>query len=295
MDNEAILPLLKPADWNLRDDMVCRPLAAFPASGMPFVAYGWDHPHTFELLAHGGANGATPASLDPLALRHLRARSASWDRVDVKLGWFSKLRLLVCTDDFLAAEHILDAEFLREAQRQLRAEMLAVGVPRRGMLMVCDGARPKEDLERFCAAVGGQYHRAEAPPITSTVFAALDGAIVGHLEDGGLAAGMKAHVADVADAIYVQSITLEADGARRAVICAGGEPLELLAGRIRREFATLVRKYGVALRAEVAIIPDLTPQSVELDAWMPALATGLSELAGELGLPHDVRVGYGQP
>jgi len=295
MDTDSILPLLKPADWNLRKEMVCRPLAPFPARDMPFVTYGWDHPHTFELLAHDRANGASPSSLDPLALAHLRARSASWNRVDVKLGWFSKLRLVVCTDDFLAAERILDGEFLREAQRQLRANMLAVGIPRRGMLMACDGARSKEDLERFCAAVGGQFHRAEAPPITTTVFAVIDGGIVGHLEDGGLAAGMKPHVADDADAIYVQSITLEADGARRAVICAGGEPLELLAGRIRREFATLVGKYGVALRAEVAIIPDLTPQSAELDAWMPALATGLSELAGELGLPHDVHVGYGQP
>ena len=294
MNTESILPLLKPADWDLHDDMVCRPLAAFPARDMPFVAYGWDHPHTFELLSRERAHGATPASLDPIALAHLRRRAGSWERVDIKLGLFKKMRFLVCGDDFLAAERILDADFLRDAQRQLGAKMLAIGIPRRGMLMVCDGARSQEDLQRFCQAVAGQYHRAESPAITATVFGVVDGAIVGHLEDAGVAAQIKGRIADEGEEIYVQSITLEAEGARRAVICAGGEPLELLAARIRREYTGLVSKYGTGLRAEVAIIPELTPKSDELDAWMPQLATGLNELASELGLPSDVRVAYGQ-
>ena len=190
-----ILPLLKPAAWNLKDLMVHRPLAELPAASMPLVAYGWDRPNTFEMLARDRAGDATPASLDAPAIEHLRARTASWEKIEIKLGWFKKARFLVCGNDFLAAERILDAEFLRDAQRQLGAKMLAVGVPRRGLLMACDGAQSKDLLARFSTAVAGQYHRGETPMITALVFAVVDGAIVGHLDDGGVSENVKAAVA----------------------------------------------------------------------------------------------------
>jgi len=293
---EPPLPLLKPADWNERDVMVCRPLADLPAQGMPLVAYGWDHPNTFELLSRDHAGGATPDSLDRGALAGLRARSATWQPIEIKLGWFKKVRFLVCGDDFLAAERILDEQFLQQAQRTLGAKLLAVGIPRRGMLMACDGAASKDHLQRFCAAVAGQFHRAETPPITATVFGVIDGKIVGHLEDGGIASEVKTRVADEpAEDIYIQSISLDDAGTRRTVICAGGMPLDRLEARIRRELSSLVAKYGAALRAEVAIIPDLTPKTTALDAWLPTLAAGLTGLAGELGAAHAVEVNYGQP
>jgi hypothetical protein len=298
MNTEGLLPLLKPADWDLQAEMVCRPLAPFPVGDMPMVTYGWDHPNTFELLARASADAATPASLDPIALAHLRGRGGSWERLDVKIGFLKKLRMVICGNDFLAAERILDAEFLREAQSKLGAKMLAVGIPRRGMLMACDGAASKDNLARFCAAAAGQYHRAEAPPITTTIFAVVDGTLVGCLEDGGVARNVKTQLEsdpEEADPIYIQSMTFDNDGSRRAVIVAGGEPLDLLEARIRRELASLVRKYGAELRPEVAIVPDLTPKTSELDAWMPAVATRLTGLASELGLPHEVRIVYGTP
>jgi hypothetical protein len=89
-------------------------------------------------------------------------------------------------------------------------------------------------------------------------------------------------------------MTLDVGDKRVAVICAGGEELDRLEARIRREVTGLVNKYGAALRTEVAIIPDLTPKSAA-EAWMPSLARGLTGLVGELGVPHDVRVTYGQP
>jgi len=195
VDTAGILPLLKPADWNLKASMVHRPLTDMPAKNMPVVAYGWDRPNTFEMLGRERAGGATPASLEGPAIEHLRKRTATWEKVEIKLGWLKKVRFLVCGDDFLAAERILDAEFLKQAQRQLGAKMLAVGIPRRGLLMACDGAQSKEVLGRFSAAVAGQFHRGETPTITTLVFAVVDGAIVGHLDDGGVADDMKAAVA----------------------------------------------------------------------------------------------------
>lgn len=303
---EDILPLLKPADWELRDKMVCRPLAELGTRGLPLVAYGWDRPNTFEMLGLDHPAAAPAAQLDGPALAHLRARPASWETIAIKVGWFRKVRFLVCGDDFLAAERILDTAFLTAAQRQLGAKLLAVGIPRRGLLMVCDGG-DKQTLRRFCAAVAGQYHRGESPTITPTIFAAVDGTLVGHLDDGGIAADVRDKLDEDADTdldgdtgdtdrdgVYVQTLTLDVAGTRRAVICAGGEPLELLEARIRHELATMLGRYGSAIRAEVQIIPDLNARSPALDSWMPALATRLSGLAGELGAPHDVAVKYGE-
>src|SRR5262249_27524738 len=99
-----------------------------------------------------------------------------------------------------------------------------------------------------------------------------------------------------ADEIYIQSLTAEKDGARHAVICAGGEALDRLEARIRRELASLIAKYGAQLdAAEVVIIPHLTPKATELDRWMPVLASGLTGLAAGLGAKHAVRVVYGTP
>ncbi len=270
---EDILPLLEPSGWELKDKMVCRPLATFGTRRLPWVAYGWDRPSTFEVLGLDHPEAAPAELLDGAALAQLRTRSASWESITIKLGWFKKARFLACSDDFLAAERILDAEFLLAAQRLLDAKMLAVGIPRRGMLMACDGM-DKDAVARFAAAVEAQYHRAESPPISPIVFAAVDGRLIGHLDDDDETDEQVEPDDDPdgdteRDDIYVQTLTFDVGGARRAVICAGGEPLDELEVRIRGELAA----YGPA--AEVKIIPDLNPRSPALDAWMPALGARL--------------------
>ncbi|HSN29547.1 MAG TPA: hypothetical protein VLT45_24835 [Kofleriaceae bacterium] len=279
---EDILPLLQPAGWELEAKMVCRPLAQLGAvRKLPLVAYGWDRPKTFDMLGKDHPAAAPAEQLDAPALENLRARPATWELVAIKVGWFKKVRYLICVDDFLAAERILDAAFLTAAQRQLGAKLLAVGIPRRGMLMVCDGA-DRQTLRRFNAAVAGQYYRAESPPITTTIFAAVDGKLIGHLDDDDDVTDEQVEHEEDEDAdtdrdgVYVQTLTLDAPGGRRAVICAGGEPLELLEARIRDELSAMVDKYGASLEAEVQIIPDLNARSAALDTWMPALASRLS-------------------
>lgn len=56
----------------------------------------------------------------------------------------TRARILPCAHDFLAAERILDTDFLKEAQRTLRARGLLVGIPRRGRLLCIDGELPAE-------------------------------------------------------------------------------------------------------------------------------------------------------
>lgn len=273
---DDILPLLKPSAWELQHTMVCRQLATFGTRRLPWVAYGWDRPDTFEMLGLDHPAAVPAGELDGPALANLRARPATWESITIKLGWFKKVRFLICGDDFLAAERILDADFLLAAQHQLAAKMLAVGIPRRGMLMACDGM-DKDALARFAAAVEAQYHRAESPPISPMVFAAVDGKLIGHLDDDDetdeqVEAGDDPDGDTERDGLYVQTLTLDRD---RAVICAGGEPLDELESRIRSELDAMIDRYGPAMRAEVKIIPDLNARSATLDAWMPALGARL--------------------
>lgn len=89
------------------------------------------------------------------------------------------MHMLICTADYLAAERILDTHFLQETHKLLKAEMLAVGIPRRGMPLATNAKGPEEHLKRFGAAVSAQYQRADTPPITPLVFIVLEGQIVG--------------------------------------------------------------------------------------------------------------------
>ena len=188
---DEILPLLKDAAWPGREQSVCAPLTDLPIQDQPLVTFGWDRPETFEML---GRQDPLAANLDVLraaAAANLKKRAGSWQPIEIKLGLFKTGRFLVCGDDFLAAERILDPDFLMQAQRTLDAKMLAVGIPRRGIIMAANGAQSSELLQRFLAAVAGQFHRGEAPPITPTVFGVVDGAIVAHLQDGGVSAMVK--------------------------------------------------------------------------------------------------------
>ncbi len=123
MTSDTILPCLKEPGWAGAEKTVCRPLWTGERSPhIPWVAFGYDHPHSFEFLGRDRLEGLGKSedAVEREALTNLRARPASWQEISVKLGWFKKLRLQVCGDDFLAAERVLDTTFMLEAQRKLK-------------------------------------------------------------------------------------------------------------------------------------------------------------------------------
>src|SRR4029434_6808915 len=98
---------------------------------MPWLAFGYDHPHTFEFLNEEKLKtlGMTEAQGEAQALSNLRKPTPAWQSHDAPLGEGKTLKLLVCLDDFFAAERILDPEFMKEAQRRLGAPAILVGIP----------------------------------------------------------------------------------------------------------------------------------------------------------------------
>jgi hypothetical protein len=192
-DTRPILPCLKDPTWEGSEDSLCRRLDLdVDATHLPWIAFGYDGAQSFEFLSRSSLEslGKNPDQVEREAMRNLRLRRASWERVEAKIGFLKKLTIHSCTNDYFASERILDVGFMREIQSRIKAGGLAVGVPRRGVLMVTRSEQPPKHLWAFAAGVSAQYYRGESASITPAVFAMIDGKVVGILE-GGSEAGRQ--------------------------------------------------------------------------------------------------------
>ena len=181
-----LFPCLKPSDWALADGTVRRRLCDTPMSQPgPWLAFGYDHPQVFEFLRpdqlaelHTNAH-----EVETQAIANLRMRPAAWEATTVNVDGFEHLSLLVCSDDFLAAERILDADFMRQAQTTLRASALLVGIPRRGVLMATRADDDGRLVLAFALVVKEQFGKAESAPVSPQLFVVKGGAIAAMLDD----------------------------------------------------------------------------------------------------------------
>lgn len=269
----AVLPCLKEPEWPGSADVVCHRLRLEVESRyLPWVAFGYDQPHTFEFLPRARLVelGKGEHDIEREALRNLRLRKATWQSSDIKLGLFKKLRMLVCGDEYFAAERILDVGFMKEAHGKLRAEVLAVGIPRRGFLLAISGQEPPERLTGFAGMVSAQYHREESPPITPAVFAVIDGKLAGMLQGGE-----ESDAADEDDegdedesGVYIQGIVTEnQEGQEEVSICVGGEDTEQLGHAIQAAFEQTLSKHvprrEFGGRIQVVLLQGMVPEPVK--------------------------------
>jgi hypothetical protein len=161
---EPLLPLLKPADWDLAPKSKCRRLIkASEADSLvfPWVAFGHDEPSSFEFLPSDSP--LDMESVEHEALLHLQDRPAKWTLAEGQVPDLGALRFLHFSDDFFAAERILDPMFLNEAQEQLDAQQLAVACPRRGLLFAMAIPTTQGLLNAYWRLASIQYHRAPTP------------------------------------------------------------------------------------------------------------------------------------
>src|SRR5579871_5288830 len=168
-----IIPRLKQSDWNGKAQVVSRPLLP-DRTDSPLVAFGYDLPHTIQYINRSelAKLTMTEVQIEQEALGSLREHPVSWKREKLEADFLSEsLDLLSCDGDFLAAEHILDPDFMTEAQRLLGCEMLAVFIPREGMLFVTH--HQGFDAVRIVgmALLADTLYKASEKPISSNVFA----------------------------------------------------------------------------------------------------------------------------
>lgn len=176
---EPLYPILMPSDWEAPDRTPAYRLEA-PSEDprIPWITFGSLGANGLEPFEQSVDNEFKREQIEQTALRHLQDRAASWQRVEAQ-GGGSRSSMLACLDDPLAAERILDTEFIRQGQQKLGTEVLAIGIPRRGLMVAMDGRQPEESLMGFGAFNLAEYHSGESNRITTLTFLMDDGQIAG--------------------------------------------------------------------------------------------------------------------
>ncbi len=177
---DPLYPILMPSDWEA-PEMTPTYRLEVPSEDprIPWVTYGSLGPNGLEPFQEEVENQFKQDQIEEAGLRHLKERDASWQRVQSQGGGGGRSSMLACLDDPLAAERILDAEFVRRAQKKLGTEVLAIGIPRRGLMVAMDGRQPEESLMGFGAFNLAEYHSGESNRITTLTFLMDDGEIAG--------------------------------------------------------------------------------------------------------------------
>ena len=132
-------PCLKPADWD-GARVVRLPAVHDGRRGVaaPAVAgLGYDQPHTFEFLATSALAGLdkTLAQVEAEAIANLASRKATWQQTAVKVGPGGKLKVLSRRTTTSRPRRSWTRLRAPGAKRLKDRTALAVGVPRRGLLM----------------------------------------------------------------------------------------------------------------------------------------------------------------
>lgn len=260
---------------------------------MPWLAIGYDHPHTFEFLGRQrlAAMDETEQGLERQAIENLAGRKASWHPFDVDVHDGQRLHLLLCTDDFFAAERILDSGFMQEAQRELQAPGLLVGIPRRGLLLATSVEQDEELVAAFGAVVAGEFSRAETAIISPMMFALKDGAIVGIIEavadavvpDGEPKAADEENPDDP-NAPYITAVsTRNEQGTEDVHLMAGGQDGMRLAKGIASAFMGLLKSHApnqeFSGHIQIVVL-GMTPP--EARTHLPAVLEHLQGVCAEL-------------
>jgi hypothetical protein len=156
MDKSTVLVAFKPAGWPGEKECVCQPIFKMGAEQLPLMVYGYDQPNTFAHLNREN-DAELAADLEGLHKQAI-ANLAHITDVEVKDFEVGPLKLVAVSGSYFAAEKILDAPFMRAIAKRLGAQMLAAGIPKKGLLLVMNGFVDPEHTTRFGAICAG-YHR----------------------------------------------------------------------------------------------------------------------------------------
>lgn len=178
MDYGDLLPRLRHRDWYGWTDVLGRDLLdpRLPG-GVPRVGVGVDTPAKFWWAE---ADGRELAALEPIALANLARRPARWEVVDKDggfLGRGGRPAVLKLVDEY-ASERLLDRAFLDEAHQLLRAPMVALVTPVRGMLYAASALDP-ERVATLRANATVTFGATTLEPLSPQVFVVQSGAVTG--------------------------------------------------------------------------------------------------------------------
>ena len=179
-------PLLMPASFSPAPTALARPLIKgpklpnipwvtlcylIPQAGSPAPSRGFIRQERVDQL------GKTPRDFESEALFNLGTRPASWQPLSPGI--------LVCTDDYLAAERILDPVFLQRAHTTLGEDSLVVGLPARGQLCATGLSvftKGQPQALAFKKLIGGMFQAGGELGVTPWPFIVIKGSLNSILE-----------------------------------------------------------------------------------------------------------------
>lgn len=163
----GLVPLLDPAvAAEVEDDVE-----------LPLIGFGRDGTHTFALIM-GEEFAQRRDAIVAEALRNIRGVEPHLERHQV-----AGTELLAVSGHYFAAEKLLDPDFMRHLGKLLDAPLLAVAVPRRGLLLAVNAQPPGGDevgaLTVLYLSAAEEHREAGSRAISTTPLLVTDGRIVG--------------------------------------------------------------------------------------------------------------------
>lgn len=124
--------------------------------------------------------GKTVADFEQEALHNLSVRRASWSSFAPGPGQV----FAMCTDDYLAAERVLDGAFLRQAHAIVGDHSMVMGIPARGQLYAAPFSTFAHTGRAFVMMMQKMFAEAGDLAITPRIFTVIQGALNNVLEVG---------------------------------------------------------------------------------------------------------------
>lgn len=173
----ALLPCLQPPGWSEAASVLCEPLIGDSPQwngtiALPWVAYGVDAFDAFEFFP---PEGARLVEMRAAARASLPALSFDMDLLD-----YDTFSVIDVHGSYFASESILDPALMRDFERRLSCDMLAVGIPCRGHAYVTSGNQAESALRRFVGLIERQ-HEAATQPLFSIPLLVQRGEVIGLL------------------------------------------------------------------------------------------------------------------
>ena len=171
-----VMPNLRARREAIACELGWRPLFAGAPDddGFPVIVYGHDTPETFGAFLASRAGDL--AAIHDQALHNLAAQEPVVQDVEMQ-----GVNVVAVSGSYYAAEKLLDRAFMRTLHRRLGHDILAVSVPRRGLMFVT--AVERSDKRELLVLHAATRHEARTTrSISEAIVLVKDGEVVGHVE-----------------------------------------------------------------------------------------------------------------
>jgi hypothetical protein len=251
---DAILPVLKAPDWGGARMLRRRLTDIGHPDIVPWVAFGIDHPTLIEFVGEQAESvrGRSLADIEAEAIANLGRFPCRWKEDVAEAADGARGVVLMAMGPY-AAERVLDARFMREAQQRLGSEIVAVGMPHRNMLVAA--GRPEGMLfAGFQNAVQHAHTRGSGAAISPGVFLMRGTTVIASPADPPARRTKDRgaeHARDAASVTGLKIITRSPESGLEEVVLAVGPG---------------ARSFGEA----VAALQDMAVRALNEQQWNPA-------------------------